>query len=111
MIKLKKPAAVILTAVMMLSFCSCSEGQGKEQQQSGDGYHFHWKDYALFETIGDSAKVELKDDFAAAVNYEWASKQKEDFTYPISSIGEVNRKVVHNKRAMVDDKSFQNKAH
>ncbi len=109
MIKLKKPAAVILTAVMMLSFCSCSEGQGKEQQQSGDGYHFHWKDYALFETVGDSAKVELKDDFAAAVNYEWASKQKEDFTYPISSIGEVNRKVVHNKRAMVDDKSFQNK--
>ena len=109
MLKLKKPAAAVLAAVMMLSFCSCSEEQGKEQQQSGDTYHFHWKDYTLFETVGDSAKVELKDDFAAAVNYEWASKQKEDFTYSISSFGEANRKVVHNKRAMIDDKSFQNK--
>ena len=107
MLKLKKPASVILAAALMLSFCSCSEGKG--QQQSDDTYHFKWKDYTLFETVGDSAKVELKDDFVAAVNYEWASKQKEDFTYAISSFGEANRTVVHNKRAMIEDKSFRNR--
>jgi len=107
MIKLKKPASVILAASLMLSLCSCNS-EPTQQQSSGD-YHFKWMDSAIFDNVEKMKDVSIKDDFAAAVNYEWASQQKEDFTYPISSIGEANRNVVRNKRAMLDDKSFQNK--
>ncbi|MBR6488570.1 MAG: M13 family metallopeptidase [Clostridiales bacterium] len=112
-LKIKKPVSVLLAAFMMLSMCSCSggqaQGQGQEQQQSAGGYHFKWMDSALSENFDKMSKASVKDDFSAAVNYEWASQQKEDFTYSISSFGEASRKVVQNKRAMIEDKSFQNK--
>ncbi|MBR3082794.1 MAG: hypothetical protein IKH06_08085, partial [Clostridiales bacterium] len=114
-LKIKKPVSALLAAFMMLSMCSCSgqaqsqdNGQSQEQQ-SEDGYHFKWMDSAISENFDKMAKASVKDDFSAAVNYEWASKQKEDYTYSISAFGEANRKVVQNKRAMIDDKSFQNK--
>lgn len=66
-------------------------------------------DSSIFDNVEKMKDVSIKDDFTAAVNYEWASQQKEDFTYSISAFGEANRKVTQNKRAMLEDQSFQNK--
>ena len=89
-LKIKKPVSVMLAAFVMLSMCSCSGGQAQgqeqsrgqeQQQQSEDGYHFKWMDSAISENFDKMAKASIKDDFSAAVNYEWASQQKEDYTY------------------------------
>ena len=116
MLKLKKPAAVVLAAIMLLSMCACSEnggagtgGSGSSQGSDSSSYHFNWLDSNLFENVEKMGKAELKDDFAAAVNYDWAKDQKEDFTYTPSTFGEAQRKIVRNKRAFVNDKNFQNK--
>jgi len=112
MLKLKKTAAVVLAAIMLLSMCSCSEsGSGSANATAGTGerYHFNWLDSNLFENVEKMGQANLKDDFAAAANYEWAKDQKEDFTYSPSSFGEAQRKIAQNKRAFVNDKSFQNK--
>ena len=115
MLKLKKPAAVILAAMMLFSMCSCSEGGSSSEagstssQGSGSSYHINWLDSNLFENVEKMGKANLKDDFAAAVNYDWAKDQKEDYTYSPSTFGEAQRKIAENKRAFVNDKNFRNK--
>lgn len=105
MFTFRKPAALLLAASMLFSLCCCNA----EDKQSISGYHINWMDSALFENIDQMKTKSVKDDFAAAANYEWASKQVEDYTYSISAFGEVMRQVVKNKRAILDDKSVQNK--
>ncbi len=109
LLKLKKTAALLLAAVMAATMCSCNVDENEVQQQITGGYHFHWMDSNLFENIEQMGKQNIKDDFAAAVTYDWAKEQVEDYTYSISSFGEAMKKVVQNKRAILDDKSIQNK--
>lgn len=112
MLKFKRPAAVVLAAIMLLSMCSCSEsansGAGVAAGEGGS-YHFNWLDSNLYENVGKMGQANLKDDFAAAANYEWAKDQKEDYTYSPSTFGEAERKITQNKRAFVNDSTFQNK--
>lgn len=108
MLKLKRPATAVLAAVMIFSMCACSENGGAGTSTSGI-YHFNWLDSNLFENVEKMGQASLKDDFAAAVNYEWAKDQKEDYTFTPSTFGEAQRKIAQNKRAFVNDKSFQNK--
>ncbi len=105
MLSLRKPAALVLAASILFSLCSCDE----EDKKLLDGYHVNWLDSAIFENIDQMKTKSVKDDFASAVNYEWASKQVEDYTYSISAFGEVTRQVVKNKRAILDDKSVTGK--
>lgn len=99
---------MLLAAVMMVTMCSC-DSEDNESSQPSTGYHFHWMDSNLFENIDQMGKQNIKDDFYAAVTYDWAKDQVEDYTYSISSFGEAMKKVVQNKRAILDDKSIQNK--
>ena len=107
MLKIKKPVSVLLAAVMLFALCSCDDA--KETSKSSDGYHIKWMDCGIFDNVSKMPQESLKDNFAAAVNADWAAKQKEDFTYPISCFGEAMRTVVKNKRAMIEDGSFNNK--
>lgn len=110
MFKIKKPVSLLLAAVMTVTMCSCNADDANEvSQQTTGGYHFHWMDSNIFENIEKMGKVNIKDDFYAAVTYDWAKDQVEDYTYSISSFGEAMKNVVQKKRAILDDKSIQNK--
>ena len=106
MLKLRKTVTVLLAASMLLSMCSC--------KKSGadilfDGFRIKWTDTCLFENLDKMGKLGLKDDFYAAVNYDWAKDQKEDYSDSISAFGEVMRTVRSRKRAIIDDRSIRNK--
>ena len=102
--KNKKTVSVLLAATMLISLCSCNGNTVTTSK-----YHGQWIDSNLFENIDKMASANVKDDFAAAVNYEWATQQVEDYTYDIGTFGQVKSNVVQNKRAMIEDESFQNK--
>ena len=89
---------------MLFAVCSC-DGQAEMPSAAEN----QWLDSNLFENVERMAEAELKDDFAAAANYEWASQQVEDYTYEISTFGEAAHNVDRNKLAMIADESFQNK--
>ena len=99
----KRFISMTLILAMVLSIAGCSE----EEQQQTSSVSFPWIDSCVFENIELMADANIKDDFAAAVDYEWASAQERDFTYRIMSFGECERKVVENKRALLDDESIQ----
>ena len=101
----KRITAAVLTSTVLLSVCSCD---GNLTGQKTGTFH-QWIDSNLFETVDEFADADLKDDFAAAVNYEWATMQERDFSYAIAAFGEAQRNVAENKRAMINDESYQNK--
>ena len=101
--RIKKPVTVLLAAAILITLCSCNINT-----KSSSAYHGQWIDSNLFENIDKMASANLKDDYAAATNYEWASEQVEDFTYYIGPQGDSMRRVAQNKRAMIEDESFQN---
>ena len=109
MLNIKKPVSLLLAAVMMVTMCSCDADDNEAEQKQSSGYHFHWLDSNIFENIDQMGKQNIKDDFYAAVTYDWAKNQVEDYTYSISSFGEAMKNVVQKKRAILDDKSIQNK--
>lgn len=102
--KVKSAVSLMLIASMMIPVCSCSS-----DSQTVTVSHDQWIDSNLFENIDKMATADIKDDFAAAVNYEWASQQVADYTYPVAMYGETMKTVATNKRAMIEDESFQNK--
>ena len=106
LLKIRKPVAVLLAAAMVFAMCSCDSEESEQSSKSSGSYHFNWIDSNLLENVDKMAKADLKDDFAAAVNYEWTKDQKEDTSYSISTFGEAQRKVVQNKRAILNDKSI-----
>ena len=96
--------SLALIAALMLPACGCSE-----QPVTTERLNYRWIDSNLFENIDLMYEYDLKDDFAAAVNRDWASQQTKDFSMRISAFGEVEQTVVQNKRALLEDESFQNK--
>ena len=104
--KFKRFIPFTLAALMLFSSVACEE---TEPEVNGEYLAYRWVDSDLFENFDEMSKAELKDDFAAAVNYEWASTQERNFEYTIGAFGDVYRAVDANKRAMLDDESFQNK--
>ena len=107
--KLKRVAALLLTVCVALSVFGCNTEEAETEPQSTDGYHFNWMDSGLFENVDKMGKVNLKDDYAAAVNYDWAKDQVESQDYSISTFGESYKAVVTKMRAMINDGSYQNK--
>lgn len=109
MYKIRKPVALLLVAFMLLAMCSCSGEEENGGNILRNTYFDSWIDSSLFDNVGKMANAELKDDYAAAVNYDWAKVQKEDHSYSISALGEGLRRIVKNVRTMIDDESVQNK--
>ena len=105
LLRFRKPVSVVLAAAMALAMCSCASEEAGQDGNTSGSYHFHWMDSNLLENVDKMGKANLKDDYAAAVNYEWTKKQTGDTSYMISSFGEAQRKVVENKRAILNDKS------
>lgn len=107
--RFRKQVSVLLVAAMALVMCSCSEEGSDAGQGAGSSgeYHFHWLDSNLLENLDKMGQASLKDDFAAAANYEWMKNQTDDTSYSVSSFGEAQRKVVENKRAILNDKSIK----
>lgn len=105
LLRIRKPVSALLAAAVMLAMCSCSSEEKEQTASSSGSYHFNWMDSNLLENVDQMGKVDLKDDFGAAVNYEWAKKQTGDTSYMISSFGEAQRKVVENKRFILNDES------
>ena len=107
LLRIRKPVAVLLAAAMVFAMCSCDSEESEQGARSSGDYHFNWIDSNLLENVDKMATADLKDDFAAAVNYEWTKNQKDDDTsYSISAFGEAQKKVVQNKRAILNDKSI-----
>ena len=96
--------SVTLIAAMVFSIAGCNE---EEQPLTQSSVSFPWIDSDIFENIDLMAQADLKDDYAAAVDYAWASVQQKDYTYRIMSFGEIERKVVENKRALLDNDEIQ----
>ena len=109
MYKIRKPVALLLVAFMLLAKCSCSGEEENGGNILRNTYFDSWIDSSLFDNVGKMANAKLKDDYAAAVNYDWAKVQKEDHSYSISALGEGLRRIVKNVRTMIDDESVQNK--
>lgn len=97
-----KPISLTLTLSMLLPLCSCSEEPARQSS-----FNYQWVDSNLFENLDEMSKADLKDDYAAAVNYEWSAAQTRDFTYRIMPFGDVERTVVENKRAIIEDETVQ----
>ena len=100
----KRFVSVTLVAAFSITVFGCNEKTG----DNGSG-SFCWIDSNLFESIDSMKTADLKDDYAAAINYEWAASQEPDFSYIIGSAGDAQRTVDRNKRAMINDGSFSNK--
>ena len=103
---IKKPVSVTLAAALLISVCSCSD---TSTLTSTDSFDYRWVDSNLFENLDLMAQADLKDDFAAAVNYEWSAAQTRDLTYKITPFGLVEKTVVQNKRALIEDPTVQSK--
>ncbi|MBR3247036.1 MAG: hypothetical protein IKG03_01405 [Clostridiales bacterium] len=101
----RKMLAASLVAAMMLTVCSCDEDSAS--LATSERLPYQWLDSNLLENAGKMADADLKDDFASAINYEWLSQQTEDMTFHVSAFGEVEKNVIQNKRALLDDESFQ----
>ena len=63
--RIKKPVSVLLTTAMLFALSSCEGKMG-----NSSAYHDQWIDSNLFENIDKMATADLKDYYAAAVNYE-----------------------------------------
>ena len=63
----------------------------------------------LFDNVSKMGEASLKDDFAAAANYEWAKIQEEDRALGVGGSVDARKIILKNKRALIDDKSVQGK--
>ena len=104
LLRLKKPMAAVMAAVMLFAMAGCKGKEDGGEVRKAGGYSFNWLDSNLLENVDKMGEAKITDDFAAAVNYEWTKAQKEDNSYSMSSFGEAMRKVVENKRAILNDK-------
>lgn len=102
----KRAISLTLAASILFAVCSCDESDNASAEGS---LNLKWLDSSLFENVDQMAGADIKDDFAAAVNYEWASTQERNLTYPVSTFGEVRENVVKRKRALIEDESVQGK--
>ena len=107
LLRLKKPMAAVMAAVMLFAMAGCKGKEDGGEVRKAGGYSFNWLDSNLLENVDKMGEAKITDDFAAAVNYEWTKAQKEDNSYSMSSFGEAMRKVVENKRAILNDKSVK----
>lgn len=98
---IRKISSIVLSALLLTSFSGCSGSSAEAVTTS------RWVDSDLFENIDAMAAADLKDDYAAAVTFEWAALQSRDFSYDNGIIGDTDRKVIENKRALLDDPSLQ----
>ena len=105
--KFKRVISALLVTALALSVFGCS-GSGSAETNTANKV-FPWVDSNLFENIDQMGQMSIKDDFASAVNYEWASAQVPDPTYGVGSAAEALRSIVKNKRAIIEDESFQDK--
>ncbi|MCR5544279.1 MAG: M13 family metallopeptidase [Eubacterium sp.] len=96
----KKVIVVILVICMMLSCTGCDENP-----KTVDGFTYQWINSSIFETIDKTADISLKDDFAAAVNHDWSTRQIRDFSYNIGPFGDTSKTVMENKRALIEDET------
>ena len=80
----KRAICLTLAPSMLFAACSCDEG---DNASAAGSLNLKWLDSSLFENVDQMAEADLKDDFAAAVNYEWASVQERNLTYPVSTLG------------------------
>ena len=77
----KRAISLTLAASILFAVCSCDESDNASAEGS---LNLKWLDSSLFENVDQMAGADIKDDFAAAVNYEWASTQERNLT-PIKS--------------------------
>ena len=66
----KRAISLTLAASILFAVCSCDESDNASAEGS---LNLKWLDSSLFENVDQMAGAAIKDDFAAAVNYEWAS--------------------------------------
>lgn len=104
---IRKTVAIMLASAMIFTLCGCNAEQ--TVSNSGERLSYRWIDSNLFENVDQMADADLKDDYAAAINSEWASHQVRDLTFRISAFGEVEKKVLQNKIEMLRDGSVQGK--
>ena len=96
---IKKLLSMTLAATIVLSGTACST---RNTESTGK-----WVDSGLFENLDQAAKASVRDDYAAAINYEWASVQEQDFTFRSGPYGEAERKIMENKLALIGDESIE----
>lgn len=102
---IRKAFALMLAAAMMLPLCSCSEET--EVTNTAERLPYQWVDSNLLENLDKMDGVELKDDYASVINYEWVSQQTGNEYANASAYGEVADNVILNKKALINDESFQ----
>ena len=99
----KKGIAVILAATVLLSAGGCGKAP------TSGALSRDWIDSDLFENVEATAGVSLKDDYAAAVNHEWALSQEKTYGYPNGGLPEAAKNLDEAKRALLDDPSISGK--